>query len=319
MAESGNEEKAMAEAREQHEHEAEMTRRDYIRYLLFSLLIFACNTLPQRFLYWIALRLGDLNYFLLDPVGRAAVMSNLRQVLPDASEERLRYEAQWVFRNFAKYLTEFFRFRQHDKAYFHKHVALKGRQYIDEALARGKGCLILSAHLSNWELGGAALSLGYGYKVNVVAAMHRYGRVNELFMRERRASGVNVIDMRVAPRQVIRALRNNEIVCVLGDRDPTEQGVLIDFFGKPCRFPQGPGRFAVMTGTTLVPGFVLRRTNDSFTIVFQPPIVPPTEGTKEEKVRAVTQQFARMTEEAIRDHPEEWGVFYRIWEETWKE
>ncbi len=292
--------------------------RDYIRYLLFSLVVFLCHVLPGRFLYWIALRVADLNYFIFDPKGREAVKSNLRQVLPDASEERIVYETRWVFRNFGKYLTEFFRFRSFDKRFFDKHVAIRGKEHIDAALQKGKGALLLSAHLSNWELGAAAMHALCGYKANVVVAMHRYGRVNELFMRERESMGLNVIDMRTAPRQVMRALKRNEVICILGDRDPTEQGVMVDFFGRPCRFPQGPARFALAMGSPIIPGFCLRRTNDSFTIVFEPPILPPTSGNKDENVRLMTQQYARVVEEAVRWHPEEWGVFYPVWEGEWE-
>jgi phosphatidylinositol dimannoside acyltransferase len=292
--------------------------RDYIRYLLFSLIVALCRFLPGRFLYWIALRIADLNYFLFDPRGREAVKANLRRILPDASEDRIVYEARWVFRNFGKYLTEFFRFRRFDRAFFDRHVAVMGKNHIDDALASGKGCLIVSAHLSNWELGAAGMRMLYDLPVHMVVAMHRYGRVNNLFMREREHMGLQVIDMRAAPRQAMRALRKNEVVCMLGDRDPTEAGIEVDFFGAPCRFPQGPARISLATGAPIVPGYILRRTNDSFTIVFSPPIHPPETGDRRERAHAVTQAFARTIEEAIRWHPEEWGVFYSAWEETWK-
>ncbi len=294
--------------------------KEYLRYIGFMTIIGLCKILPGRFLYWVALRVADLNYGLLDPRGREAVKANLRQVLPGASEERIAFEARWIFRNFGKYLTEFFRIRTFDKAYVERCVAIKGQEHIESALAQDKGCILLTAHLSNWELGTGALAMLSGYKVNVVAAMHRYGRINNLFMRERESMGLHVIDMMTAPTQVMRALRNKEIVGMLGDRDPTEQGIEVDFFGKPCRFPQGPARFAIATGAPIVPGFALRRTNDAFTVVFEPPIFPPlaSDGDKRELARELTQRYARVFEEAIRWHPEEWGVFYRLWEEEWR-
>lgn len=294
-----------------------MVVRDLIRYLLFSLLLFVCLVLPMRFKYWVACRLGDLNYFLLDIRGRKAAMANLRRVMPNATHERIVYETRWIFRNFAKYLVEFFSFKRFDKPFFEKHVSLKGREHIDAALAKGRGCIILSAHLSNWELGAAALSLQYGYPVNVVVAMHNSKVINRLFLEPRQRMGIKVIDMRNAGLEVMRALKRNEIVCILGDRDPTAQGVEVEFFGETCRFPQGPGRLAISTKTDLLPGYVLRRTNDSFTIVFLPALETPAGGSKEERVKGLLQQFAYTTEDAIRWHPDEWGVFYRIWDEEW--
>lgn len=288
-----------------------------LKYYSYKVIILLALTLPLRFLYWVALRIADMNW-LLDRRGREAVKSNLRQILPEATERRIAYEARWVFRNFGKYLAEFFRFRLFDTDFFEKHVAIKGREYVDEALARGRGCIVLSAHLSNWELGAAGLRRLGGYPVNVVAEKHTYAKANELFMRERARMDINVIPVDQAPVQALRALRRNEVVCVLGDRDPTVQGIAIDFFGRPCRFPQGPARFAIATGAPIAPAFVLRRTNDSFTLAFEPPIEVPAEGTKEEKVRAMTQAYAKVIEEAIHWHPEEWTVFYRVWEEEWR-
>ena len=290
--------------------------KNRLKYLAYKGILVLCRVLPQRFLYWVALRLADLNW-LLDRHGREAVRSNMERILPDASPERIDYETRWVFRNFGKYLSEFFRFRRFDETYLRKHVAIQGLEHIDAALAGGRGCIILSAHLSNWELGAAGLCKLHGYPVNVVAESHTYKKADELFMRERRHMNIKVIPAKTAGRAVLRRLQNNEIVCILGDRDPTSAGVTVDFFGHPCRFPQGPARFAIATGAPVVPGFVLRRTNDSFTLTFSEPIEPPARGDREEAVRTLTQRYARTIEDAIRWHPEEWTVFYSVWDEEW--
>lgn len=294
----------------------EASLKHFLKYVSYKAIIILAITLPVRFLYWVALRLADLNW-LLDRRGRDAVKANLRVILPRASEVRIDYETRWVFRNFGKYLAEFFRFRLFDEDYFEKHVAPRGMEHVERALEQGRGCIVLSAHLSNWELGAAGLRYHSPHTINVVAERHVYAKANDLFMRERHRMDLNVIPADQAPVQVLRALRRNEIVCILGDRDPTAEGITIEFFGRPCRFPKGPARFALATGAPILPGFVLRRTNDSFTMAFEEPIPLPTEGTKEERVLAMTQAYARVIEDAIRWHPEEWTVFYRVWEEEW--
>ncbi|MDR1519605.1 MAG: lysophospholipid acyltransferase family protein [Planctomycetota bacterium] len=293
--------------------------KTYLHYLAFRLIIALCDLLPQRFLYFIALRAADANYYWLDPAGRRAVEDNLRVVLPGASPERIAKEARWVFRNFAKYLSEFFRFRHFDRAFFQTNMAIFGLEHIDAALAAGKGCVVSSAHLSNWELGAAGLSILAGKKLTVSAARHRYGRINRLFMRERERMGLLVADMeKNAGLALMRALRRNEAVGVMGDRDPTEQGVKIRFFGRNCRFPQGPARLALATGAPLIPAFCLRRSNDSFSCVFHPPIPVPAEGDRDEKVRLMTQVFADLIADTIRLHPEQWAVFYPFWDAEWR-
>ncbi len=291
----------------------------YLRYILFRMVIAVCDILPQRFLYFIGLRVADVNYFWLDRKGRRAVEDNLRRVLPGAAPARIDKEARWVFRNFAKYLSEFFRFRHFDLNWFKTNMALLGMEHVDAALNAGKGCIVSSAHLANWELGAAALSTLGGKTLTVSVAMHRYGKINDLFMRERASMGLRVADMeKDAARVMLRALRRNEVVGMMGDRDPTEQGVTIEFFGRPCRFPQGPARLSLATGAPIVPAFCLRRSNDSFSMVFLPPIPIPDAGTRDEKVVAITQRFADIIADAIRVHPEQWGVFYPFWDAEWK-
>ncbi len=293
--------------------------KTYIRYILFRLLIFFCNLLPQRFLYFIAIRIADLNFHWLDRKGRAAVENNLRRVLPNAPEARIRKETQWVFRNFAKYLTEFFRFRHFDLNWFKTNMAMFGFDYVEEALLEGKGCIVSSAHLSNWELGAAAATVMGGKKLTVSVAMHRYGKINNLFMRERESMGLRVADMeKDAAIVMMRALRRNEVIGVMGDRDPTQQGVEVDFFGRPCRFPQGPARLSLATGAPIIPAFCIRRTNDSFSVVFLPPLPIPETGTRDEKVKEITQTFANIIANTIRVHPEQWAVFYNLWDTEWK-
>ena len=290
----------------------------YVRYILLRLLIGCCNLLPQRFLYFIALRLADLNYFWLDRKGREAVEANLRHALPGATEARIANEARWIFRNFGKYLTEFFRFRHFDAGYFQTHMAYKGKEHVDGALAGGKGCIVASAHFSNWELGAAGLVF-CGHRVTVSVAMHRYGRINDLFMRERESVGLNVADMeKDAAKKMMRALQRNELVGVMGDRDPTSQGIEVMFFGRPCRFPQGPARMAIATGAPVVPAFCLLRSNDSFLTVFHPPLAVPGTGDRGERARALTQAFADVFADVIRMFPEQWAAFYPIWDADWR-
>lgn len=290
----------------------------YVRYLLFRLVMFSTSVLPQRYAYWVALRIADLGYFLGDRKGREAVIRNLSRVLPNESRRRIIYEARWVFRNWGKYFTEFFRFSSYNKDFFLRHVSSVNFTAITTALKQGRGCMIMSAHVSNWELGAAYLAVRMGLKVNVVAAHHHSERLDKLFFAERQAMGVNVIYVEEAGRKVLRALRNNEIVCILSDRDVGGNGVAINFFGRKCKFPQGAVRLGIKSKAACIPGFVMRRTNDSFVVDFKDPIIFPDEMTKEEKVKFGLQEFAYHLEETIKRHPEEWPVFYDVWDENWE-
>ena len=281
--------------------------------------MFSTTVLPARFAYWVSLRIADLGYFLGDRKGRDAVKRNLRQVLPTESEGRIIYETRWVFRNWGKYFTEFFRFSSYDRAFFLKHTSVINLHHITDALKAGKGCIIMSAHVSNWELGAAYLAVRMGMNVSVVAARHVSERINRLFISQRTAMGINVIYTEEAGVKVLRALKNNGVVCILSDRDVGGSGVEAKFFGRSCKFPQGPLRFAIKSGAMCLPGFVTRRTNDSFVVDFKEPIVFPQDLSKSEKVRYGLGEYVKYLENFIRLHPEEWPVFYDVWDEQWHE
>jgi KDO2-lipid IV(A) lauroyltransferase len=270
--------------------------------------------LPRWFLYWAGNRMGDINY-LLDVRGREAVKSNLRKILPPGTpESRVAFEARWVFRNFAKTLGEFFGYDTFGPDFIDRYVQMKGREHIDRALARGRGLIIATAHLGNWELGAATLAR-YGYEVWAIAQMHAHPKVNDLFISIREKRNYRILPMEKAARPAAKILKGGGLLCILGERNLTEGGIPVTFFGRTALFPQGPARLAVATGAPIVPGFAVRRANEGFTLCMEPELKVPDWGSRKEKVRVLTQEFASIVEEYIRWHPSQWGVFFRAWEE----
>src|SRR3990167_9188115 len=87
---------------------------------------------------------------------REMVRHNLRVALPGVSEKEISCAARNVFVNFGKYLADFFSPLNEDKKALSAKMHFEGLQNIDEALKRGKGCIIVTGHFGNWELGGCA-------------------------------------------------------------------------------------------------------------------------------------------------------------------
>ncbi|GHS94817.1 acyltransferase [Planctomycetales bacterium] len=290
-----------------------------IRYWLFKLLLFSTRVLPLRYGYWIALRIADFGYFIADRGRREALKRNLHVVFPDAGEQRLVYEARWIYRNWGKYLCEFFRFREFDENYFGKHVSIAHPERVAALFRRGKGVIMLSAHFGNWEIGAAYFSLYCGLPVNALVARQVSPQLEEMFINERAAQKIKLLYIDDDPRKIYQALKNNEMVCILGDRDPTGNGVPVNFFGRPCRFPQGPARLALATDCAVVMGVSRRLSNDNFILDLDTEVRLPTTGTRDEKVRQFTQNFADFLEEKIRCSPEQWSAFYDVWDAEWKQ
>jgi KDO2-lipid IV(A) lauroyltransferase len=180
---------------------------------------------------------------------------------------------------------------------------------VDEALARGKGVIIVVAHLDNWELGGVCMAL-LGYPFVAVALPHRHPKVNSFFNRQRERIGALVVpSMGVAVRRIYQALKNNHLVALVGDRVFSSSGKEMDFLGSKKMIPRGPAALAVKTGAAIVTGFVVRDEQDHHTVVFSKPM---PEGLTEDEY---LESYTRKIEEQIRKNPTQWLMFREFWRE----
>ena len=284
-----------------------------LNYYFYRLGQFIALILPLRLVYCFAVFLADLHYFFAFR-DRRFVKANLRVIFPEAKNKQLRKISKKVFRNFAKYLADFFRFEKLNRAYIDKNIKLENLHYFDQALAVGKGVVVLTAHLGNWELGGVVLAQ-LGYPFWAVALSHKNKKVNDFFVAQRARKGVNVIAMGKAIRSCISEIRNNHMVALVGDRDFTEKGIVIDFFNKPTHFPEGPAALSLMTGASIIPGFMLRNSDDTFTLRIEKPVEFSPTGDKAKDLKNLITVYNGIVEDYIRRYPDQWYVFRRFWVE----
>ncbi len=282
-----------------------------LNYYCYRLGQFIAMTLPLKMAYALAVLLADLRY-LFAFRDRRFVFGNLRVIFPDKSSGERHRICRRVFCNFAKYLVDFFRFEKIDKEYISKNIKLENLHYFDQALARGKGVVVLTAHLGNWELGGVVLAQ-LGYPFWVVALPHKHKRVNDFFNGQRASKGIKVIATGKAVRSCIQQFRNNNMVALVGDKDFTANGITVDFFNKPTHFPEGPAALSFMTEAAIVPGFMLRNPDDSFTLRIEKPLeFTPTLNKEKDLVDLIT-LYKNIFEDYIRKYPEQWYAFRQFW------
>jgi KDO2-lipid IV(A) lauroyltransferase len=261
--------------------------------------------------YGIAVLCSDIHYFFAKK-DRDTVTANLKAIFPGKSDPEIAALRLAVFRNFAKYLVDFFRFEVIDKEYIRKYVKIKDIRYLDKALAEGKGAVILTAHLGNWELGGAVISL-LGYPFWAVALAHKDKRINDFFNHQRESKNLHVMPLGNAVRKSLKLLKENKFVALVGDRDFTSGGVKAEFFGRPAVFPEGPAALSLQTKTMIIPGFMLRNKDDTFTLQFEKPVEFTHTGNKGKDTASIVRSCAAIFEEYIRKYPDQWFMFRRFW------
>jgi phosphatidylinositol dimannoside acyltransferase len=243
------------------------------------------------------------------PVERARVRANVARVRPDldaAAHERLVAE---VFRHFAICFADLISTNRRASQPERLLAGIEGDECLHAALADGRGLVLVTAHLGNWELGGRLLASRLRRPTHVIVAAEADPGV-ERFLRGG-AMPVRFV-RRNDPRAMVPlvgALRRGDVVALQGDRALGTRGdVAIDFFGAPAAFPLGPFVLARAAGVPLVPAFCLLGRDRRYTVVMTEPIrVAPGEET------AALARWARVLETAVRRTPEQWFNFFDVW------
>lgn len=282
-----------------------------LNYFLYRLGEEIALAFPLKLAYFIAVKISDFHY-LFASSDKACVTENLKAIFPQKSEKEIKRIRLMMFRNFAKYLVDFFRFSKIDSAFIKKNVHIENRKYLDEAIEQKKGVILLTAHLGNWELGGTVIP-EMGYRFSAVALKHKDKKVNLFFDQKRKSKGVNVIPFGKAVKQCLNVLNNNEVLALVGDRDFSERGTVVNFFGKPTMFPEGPAAFSIKTGASIVPSFFIRNRDNTFTLKFEKPIEVKRVSDNAEGRKEIIKDYKNIFEEYIRKYPDQWYMFRRFW------
>jgi len=287
-----------------------------LEYLGFRAIAGLTGILPGAWQYAIARRVSD-GCYLLDRRGREELIGNLRGVLgPSAPPALVRHEARGAFRSFGAYLCEFFGHERLCGRFIDEHVVVLGRENLEAALGQGRGAMFCSGHYSNWEF-GASIVAHLGYPITIVVQMHADPRVAGLFVQQRRRVGVQVVGSQHGAKGALKALRQNQTVALMGDRRTGGPGIPVRFCGRQTCLPQGPWRIALISGAALLPTFMHRRSNDSFTLEIGAALQAPAEGTLQERMACLAQAWADRFAACLRADPSQWAAFRSVWyEET---
>ena len=192
-----------------------------------------------------------------------------------------------------------------------------GYSRIVEGRLSGRGVLLLTGHLGNWEVGGLMLAR-VNQPIHVVLVPDMFPGVERERRRLHARCGVAEIrvDRSFVPTlSVLRVLGQNGIVAMQGDRDFDNTGVAVPFFGREAYFPRGPFRVAMASGATVLPAFIVRLEDGRYRAIVEEPLAIEAEGDRDEAVRANIRRYVAVLERYVREYPEQWYCFYPFWDD----
>lgn len=265
---------------------------------------------------YILIFFGAVFYWLLGQRTRRGLVSYWARVRPDAS-----YLDRWLWTY--QHLVRFGRVLMDRQVFYHPDFTYSGSGLVPlrKALNSGQGCILLSAHIGNWELSAArlnAISRGRAAIVRVIDDNPELRRLIESHMGDAQPEHIDPRDFLAASLRIRARLDQGWLVCMLGDRQLSGQAALrVPFLGEPAPFSTGPFLVAGLTGAPVFMGFFMKRGRRHYHVEVEEPltITLPRKGAEREKaLAAAVHHWSQRLEDVVRRHPQQWHNFHNFWQ-----
>jgi Kdo2-lipid IVA lauroyltransferase/acyltransferase len=278
--------------------------RNAVEYGLAAGALKSIEWAPLPLAAWLARRYLALLDRALPRLRRTAY-TNLSFALPGADGKAI---TDGVFDSLARVLLAFAKFPSIRRENVDCWVRCEGLEHYTNALRAGRGVLVATGHLGNWELSAFAHAW-LTEPMNVVVRPLDNPLIDVLIQRRRELSGNRSISKREIARPILKALAANQAVGILIDQNWTaDTGVFVDFFGAPACTDAGFAKLAARSGAPVIPGFAFcSREERRYVLRFYPPV--PITGDAARDTAALQAAF----ESIVRAHPSEWLWIHRRW------
>lgn len=269
--------------------------------------------LPRRLSRAMGIAIAQL-FYLLHFRLRQVGMRNLAMALPEKTIPERKRILRGVFTSLGRQLAELCQFPRCTPENIDEVVVYDGLENYEQAYARGKGVLFLTAHFGGWELSAFAHSL-HGHWLNVVMRPMDNPYLNRMIEHYRTMHGNKMVNKDDFVRGLLAAMKAGETVGILMDTNMTPpQGVFVDFFGIQACTASGLARIALRTDAAVVPGFTIwDNTLGKYRLRFDPALPLIRTGNLDADIIANTQMFTKVIEEYVRKYPEQWLWVHRRW------
>jgi KDO2-lipid IV(A) lauroyltransferase len=272
-------------------------------------MLFVSRLLPYSLGVLLGGLLGYLAYYIL-PRDRERAISHLTSVFGDKEPAWIRRTAHRSFAHLGKAMLETMLLKP---GRLSRIVEFQGYDNLRRAVERGKGVVVVTGHIGNWEFLAAAVAAHY--PASVVAAPIEPEPVNDMIVKLRAANGVTTIlrDRPGASRDLIRVFRETRVLGILIDQDTDVDGAFVDFMGRPAWTPTAAASMAIKFNAPVMFGSIRRGRDNRHTIIMEGPLDLIRTGDDGKDIIANTAMFTKKIETCILQNPEQWVWMHRRW------
>ena len=280
-----------------------MTRKHRLTYTALTLISDWLSKRDPAIQYWYADKLAQLFYNHL-VIRQKEARKNIAIAFPRYSQARreLILKNSYIF-----FIRNTMQFLSFPKGFQNAHITVNGKEYLDKALTKKKGVILVTGHFGVWEIMLAWFGLNQ-YSMLVVGQKQKNSGADTFVNQLREDTGIKMIPRKSSLEFMYEALARNNILTLASDQDAKKRGIFVKFFNLPASTPKGAGRFHLEYGSPLI--FVtchLERPNNHVLDIL--PI--PTDSNS--NIASITQSFTLMLENIITAYPEQYFWFHRRW------
>ena len=241
----------------------------------------------------------------------ALARQNMALSFPDKSAAEIETYMDGLFENIGMSLAEFLYIPAIKGAKYEGFLKVEGKEFLEQARAKGKGVIMIIPHFGNWELSG--LIFPKLIPCMAVAFPQSNPFTDKLINKYRSLNGLRIVYTGDSVKEIIRTLKKNEGVGLLADQDAAFDGVFVDIFGRLAGTKKGPAVLAMKTGAPLLMTFMVRNPDGTHTAVVEKAIELDSTGDFEADVKSNTQKWASVLESYVRKYPPLWFWVHNRW------
>jgi len=289
-------------------------------------------TLRDRAEY-LAVRAGAAELLKLPPAAAARVMEalgglafhvlrrrtrigreNLRAAFPQKAPEEIEELLSEVYRNLFRLAGEIFYMRRLlRESNWRRFITVENGERALEVTVAGRGGILVSGHLGNWELLGQALPY-IGLPPRSLARPLDNPLLERYILGLRQSGEQRIILKAGAGAEIERILEGGGFVSLLVDQDAGHKGAFVPFMGRLASTWRTPAILSQRTGAPILPGCCVREGRRlRFRVLVGRPIRPRAGADPGEETLRITGEFTAQLEEWVRAHPEQYLWLHRRW------
>jgi len=244
---------------------------------------------------------------------RLIVLHNLTRAFPEKDMPELTRIARNCYRHLGIVAAEFFDITSMTMENLFDWFEAEGLEHYVGAYEKNKGILLFTGHFGNWEIMAAACAIMYE-PVHIVYRELDNPVIRDIVDRVRSYTGNKLLPKGGAARRIVRLLNKNESVGILIDQNVSwQEGVFVDFFGRPASTTKGLAALALQTGAPVLPAFAFRIQDGRYRVIIGPEVEIVRTGDYDRDILENTQRFTDILEEHVRRHPEQWFWLHQRW------